>query len=327
MCKLLSRDLKLYSLFAAAAIFSAGPAAAQDLGSDPPNASSNRGQTATGSYSLDRMESVNAINGNMSLTIPAGRLPPGPGGFYASVNLVYNSTIFDIQTMIPSDDTERLAGVVCSEHAWGRLKYGYKYALWSQTRLSVFNSTNNATCSNVTSTEAANWYKTVLATPDGANRVLRLVGALDINGNATSISLSTDTNQSYDIYDFAGYTNLNCGLSAPQFLGTLIFATADSTYIRVEANTVANRWTAYFPDGTQVAGTIIAPGGHAVDSDASQVTDRNGNTLTITGNCTIGSVCTETLTDAQSRAVTISYSSNSGGTWADSITWPGPNGP
>ena len=102
--------------------------------------------------------------------------------------------------------------------------------------------------------EAGNWYKTILATPDGANHALRLIGALDAFGNPYNGTLSSDDGQSYDLYDFAGYTNLNCGLSLGKFAGTLIFATADSTYIRVEANTVTNTWVAYFPNGTQITG-------------------------------------------------------------------------
>jgi hypothetical protein len=281
--------------------------------------------------------SVNAINGNMSVRIPAAHLPPGPGGLSAGVDLVYNSTIFDLQTQIPADNTSVLQVAYIPSTHGGGWQYGYKYTLWSQTRISLF---TQATCGAVSQAEADNWYKTILATPDGANHALRLVGGLDSNGNPyTGPALSTDTDESYDIPDFAGYNNANCNYPSSPYSGTLIYVTADSTYIRVEANTVAKQWTAYFPDGTQISGPIIVTAGHAVDSDASLIIDRNSNAVSIAGNCVIGTTCTETLTegrcgsgtscapiaaDGLGRFITIGYTSKSA-SWQDTITYPGPN--
>ncbi|MCZ2076640.1 MAG: hypothetical protein LC130_16795, partial [Bryobacterales bacterium] len=301
------------------------PAAAQNgVLTDPPNTSSG-GATAAASYTPGNIEAVNAVNGSMTLSIPAAHLPPGPAGFGAGVSLVYNSAIFDAETEVPTGKPSVLRiSYVPSAHGGG-WQYSYRYTLWSQTRVSVFNS---ATCGAVTTKEAANWYKTFLTTPDGANHALRLISAVD-QGDTTygPASLSTDAAGGYAIYDFAGYTNLNCGLSRARFTGTLVFTTSDSTHIRVEANTANNTWIAYFPDGTRAGGPINLTGQpHATDSDATQVTDRNGNTLTITGSCAVGSACTETLTDAQGRSIVVSYSSNAGGTWTDTITSPGPNG-
>lgn len=318
-----NRVFRLYVFLAVLPALSAVPAAAQGVLTDPPNTSTGGGQSATGSYTLDNIESVNSVDGNVNLRIPVAHLPAGPGGFSAGVNLIYNSAIFDIQTVIPVSNPSVLQmSYVPSAHGGG-WNYSYKYTLWSQTRVSVFST---VTCAAVSTAEAANWYKTILTTPDGANHVLRLVGALDSNGNTYNGTLSSDNGQSYDLYDFAGYTNLNCGLSLGRFSGTLIFASADSTYLRVEANTVTNTWKVFYPNGTQITGPIIVTAAHAVDSDATQIVDRNGNTLDITGNCAVGSACTETLTDGQSRTITMSYASNASGTWTDAITWPGPNG-
>lgn len=305
-------------------LFLAPLSAQTSLLTDPPNVSVGGGSVATGSYSIGQIESVNAINGNMNLRIPAAHLPPGPGGFSTGVDLIYNSTIFDLKTQVPLDNTNVFQSEYVPSAHGGGWKYGYKYTLWSQTRVSVFNS---ATCNAINNNYivANNWYKTILATPDGANRVLRLVGGLNSDGSAyTGPPLSTDTDQSYNIPDFAGYNNANCNISSSPFSGTLIYATADSTYIRVEANTVSRTWVAYFPDGMQVSGPIIVTAGHAVDSDATQIRDRKGNTIGITGNCNIGGACTETLLDGQGRTVTMSYTASSSNGWTDTITWPGP---
>ncbi len=304
-----------------------GIVAAQDVLTDPPNSSSGAsGQAISGSFALSNIESVNALNGIVSLNIPAAQLPPGPGGFSAGVNLVYNSSIFDLQTEVATTTGYLQMAYVPSAHGGG-WNYSYQYTLWSQTRVTTFNST---TCSVVNLTEAENWYKTILLTPDGTNHVLRLVGAITSNGSTYTGTLSSDVDQSYDIYDFGGYTNLNCGNPITQaFAGTLIYASADNTFIRVETNTQTETWIAYFPNGTQVSGPInLTNQPHAVDSDANKLVDRNGNMLTLTGNCSVGTACTETVADEQGRQIVVDYSSSTGvgGIWTDSMTWPGPNG-
>lgn len=172
-----------------------------------------------------------------------------------------------------------------------------------------------------------------MKTPDGNSHLLRLESAIP-NGTAAP-SLTPDGNGFYQV-DFAGYSlsanfdaNGNGSFNWSQtFLGTLVFATVDGTYIRVETNTNTMRWVAYSPDGTQVSGPITAISGvGATDSDADSVTDRNGNYLSIAGSCSEGTACTETLTDAQSRAITINYAADANQSqWTDSLTWPGVNG-
>jgi RHS repeat-associated protein len=303
-----------------------GPLSAQDPAADPPSLSGGGGSSATSSFALDRIESVNSINGNMSLRIPAAHLPPGPAGLSVGVDLVYNSTIFDLQTSV---QVANIGNVLSSTYTpsihGGGWNYSYKYTLWSQPRLTTINA---FACSSMTPAEKLNWYKTMFATPDGANHPLRLVSAIDSNGVTKPLSsLSTDATNSYDIFDYAGYGTQNCSQSTNRFLGTLIFATADSSYIRVEADTVGGKWVAYFADGTKVSGSIIAASGAALDSDADTMTDRNGNNIKVQGACTIGKACTETLTDGAGRSVVVNYASpRSDGTWTDTLQYPGPNG-
>jgi len=71
-------------------------------------------------------------------------------------------------------------------------------------------------------------------------------------------------------------------------------------------------------------------------SDATQVSDRNNNTLTLSGACPNGGACTEYLTDSQNRSISIQYATvasatcqdflSDGTAWTDTITWPGKNG-
>ena len=314
-------------ILAVLATATAASMAAQSIGADPPNLAAGGGASSTGSFAADNIESVNVVNGNMSLTIPLAHLPPGPSGFAAGINLVYNSAINDLKTKIDSPTV--LAMPYSPSAHGGGWNYSYKYTIWTQTRIAVF---DGQTCSGVSATEAANWYKTVLTTPDGANHILRLTGGTTSQGADADISaLSTEASRSYAIYDFGGIKNANCGVPTGSFGGVLRFATSDGTYIRVEADTVAKVWAAYFPDGTKVSGPINFVTGqpaplHATDSDATQITDRNGNVINIVGNCNVGVACTETLTDSKGRTMQISYSSKGSGAWTDTIASNGPNG-
>src|SRR5215472_18464503 len=83
-----------------AVVVSAGTAVAQGI-TDPPDSVPARGQSPTGQYTLSQIESVNAATGGVGLSIPLAHLPPGPGGFTAGVNLVYNSTLYDVIAEVP----------------------------------------------------------------------------------------------------------------------------------------------------------------------------------------------------------------------------------
>ncbi|MGA7234050.1 MAG: hypothetical protein WBY44_00115, partial [Bryobacteraceae bacterium] len=145
--------------------------------------------------------------------------------------------------------------------------------------------------------------------------------------NTTGTAYTSNTAQTYYQIYFAGNQNHWCSLNSGKFNGILVYATIDSTYIRVEAQTWSNLWYAYFPDATRVQGTIaLDSSGQATDSAADSITDRNGNTETITQNCVIGQACTTALEDGHGRSIEIQYSSNPGspnGTWSDTISWPG----
>lgn len=304
------------------------PAVAQLPFTDPPDTIPQRGLSTIGQLTPSQIESINAINGNVTLRIPLGQLPPGPAGFSDAVNLVYNSSISDIKPLYSTGPYTYLYEPSTHGGGWN---YGYKYTLWAQPRYPW--DQLYAGCGPFPAAARQPWFKNFLMTPDGASHVLALVGVLDSTGTQQPPSFATDpNNDAYAQYDFAGQPNPFCSLGISAFSGTLIFATIDSTYIRVEANTVANTWVAYFPDGVQVTGTILTvttPGTssqNATDSDASQITDRNGNAVTISGGCSAGSACIESIFDAQVRNIEINYASSASGTWTDSVTSLGVNG-
>ncbi|HEV8414604.1 MAG TPA: RHS repeat-associated core domain-containing protein [Bryobacteraceae bacterium] len=297
-----------------------------------------RGSSATGQYALSQIESVNASTGNVGLSIPLAHLPPGPGDLATGVNLTYNSTIYDIQSAIPGNPLQYRYASSLHGGGWN---YSFNYTLWSQPRYPDFNLSDQ--CDGIGTVGQHAWFKNYLQTPDGSNHVLTLVATIQdgVVTSPPSTSIARDPNDAYWQYDVGGNTSQSCGLTNTQFLGTLVFASSDSTYIRVEVSVYGGfgSWIAYLADGSQVSSqgwfpTIVSPGGHANDSDALWVIDRNGNQLIFDRSCASGP-CTVTVgtkpTDSggvpsPGRSITIQYGSNTGGTWTDTITWPGIHG-
>ena len=313
-------------LFGALCLLSCCLAAQTDVLTDPPD---TRG---AGGGAGANLESIDPVGGALSLAIPAGRLGPGPGGFTGGMNLIYNSNIYDVQTIAMGAALSSMM-YAPSTHGGG-WSYGYKFTLWSQPRaLGVgVNGLGQNTCSDFGSSEQQDWYKTFLQTPDGANHVLRLVSLVpDGTTSAGESQAARDVGNNYYAFDFLGVPNRVCSPAASIFHGTMVYATVDGTFIRVETNTnvpwSTHMWTAYLPDGTQASGPINYNGVSAADSDSYTITDRNGNALTLVGNCAIGAPCTETIWDGQGRNVTIQYASKAGQTWQDVVTSPGVHGP
>lgn len=278
---------------------------------------------APGGPSRGQIESINPIAGNLMLAFPVGALPPGPGGFGTGVNLMYNSAFLSsvvdnngglygdkLEFIFTNDATAGWNTGTVSSGGWG---YGFRYMLWQAAEPS------------------GSWGNSMyLMTPDGANHLLLLVSALNPDGSPSSSTFHTGYPDQpvYDI-NFAGV----CLASGCQFDGTLVFASADSTSIRVEANTVTHAWAAYFPDGTRVSGDFpdLAAGdaGQIMAGESNTIHDRNGNTISLTNFCLEGSDCTTMITDQYNREVHIvygSYQAPTYTTWTDTISSPGVNG-
>jgi hypothetical protein len=73
----------------------------------PERVIANRGFLPGASYDISSFDSVNVTNGNLVLTVPVASLPAGRAGLSASVSLVYNSAIYDIQTELDSEFRQR----------------------------------------------------------------------------------------------------------------------------------------------------------------------------------------------------------------------------
>jgi YD repeat-containing protein len=279
-----------------------------------------------------QIESVNPLAGNLTLSFPVGSLPPGPGGFTTSVNLTYNSAFYtsyvddngsggtQLRIMYQNQPS---AGWNSGTWLSGGWSYSFRYNLWSASM------PMGATPGNTM----------YLTTPDGAHHLLLLVSAVKPDGNPASSTFHQNyPNQPvYDI-NFAGLCT-NSGNSActqGRFNGTLVFASADSSDIRVESDTVNKTWAAYFADGTKVSGNFdpLCNGqpcgtiGDVLAAEWNKIEDRNGNTLNLTNFCIESSTCTTRITDQYGREVDIEYGSmnNFPWNWTDTISQPGVNG-
>jgi RHS repeat-associated protein len=299
---------------------------------DPPDTIGQRGVSSTGQITPSQIESVNEINGNVTVTIPLGHLPSGPAGFSGGVNLIYNSSVADVK---PLYSTGPYTYEYIPSAKGGGWNYGFKYTLWAQPRFPWDQIWISGACGVFSSAARKAWLKNFLMTPDGASHALSLVGVLDSSGNQQPppASWTSDpNNDAYVQYDFAGLPNPFCSTGVSPYSGTLIFATSDSSFIRVEANTSTLTWVAYFPDGSQAGGPIQrvstpnAPTGslNATDSDSNQIQDRNGNTLTITSSCSVGKPCIDTITEGTvsavlRRPIQINYAATGTGSWTDTV--------
>ena len=318
-----------------------GFARAQDFATNPPNSAGSAIFSPIGRNSLSQIESIDPVSGGLSLSIPLAQLPPGPGGFSAGLNLIYNSSIYDTVASFPSVTADDQFNYTPSSHGGG-WNYGFQYTLWAQPRVAVTSGSfpNQSQCSVMNASEQNYWFKSFLTAPDGSNHLLTMVGTVDSLGTHPLISTDGSGN-AYVSFDFSGNPNPYCGLNNSPFAGTkLIFATSDGSHIRVEANTQSQTWIAYLPDGTRVSGQIAtehplpnSSAAMAVASDANQITDRNGNTLTLSASCIEGQACTQTLTDQFNRQITINYATDYGAgsygaysSWVDTVGWNGYNG-
>jgi RHS repeat-associated protein len=304
-----------------------------------------------GPGSPGQVEYVDPINGNLTLQFPVGKLPAGPGGFSAGVNLSYNSAFYvanvinsNIPQVILSNyyyAPSELAGIggntlLAGPATPGGWSYNMRYSLWSNYQIG-----------------GKTGHSMYLTTPDGANHLLILTGVMQNNSNGQSsgqlLSSFSMFNHNYSgepVYDVdldgtcplssTGYSgNSYCTSSTSNFNGTFVFATADSTYIRVESNTFTGNWTAYLPDGGQATGSFytllnISPPGLAAQS--ATISDRNGNTVTFSDFCDEASTasCATVITDQFGREVNIEYNLGTSTipnvATSDTITQPGLNG-
>lgn len=282
-----------------------------------------------GAPSGGAVEYVNPVAGNLNLSFPVAKLPSGPGGFAYGVNLTYNSAFYSQYT----DDYIHGTGQLRIEYQnqptngsqtgtlnAGGWAYSFRYLLWSACE------PPDVTLPGCT---------TYLTTPDGANHALVLVSVLNTAGAPLSTSFHTN-HPSEAVYDadFSGTCHSSDAVCVVGFFsGTLVFASADGTFIRLESDTVGKTWVAYLADGTQISGNFNPPGnniGAVLAAEWNKIQDRNGNTVQLSNFCLEANPCTTTINDKQGRTISIEYGNGYGSqglqTWTDTITQPGVNG-
>src|SRR5215472_7939655 len=65
-----------------------------------------RGFVPGATFDISKLDSVNPVNGNVMLNIPLASLPAGHAGSGLSLDLTYNSAIFDTSTMWVVDNNQ-----------------------------------------------------------------------------------------------------------------------------------------------------------------------------------------------------------------------------
>lgn len=267
----------------AVAISSMVPVAAQDFGQWAVELG-QRGFVSGAPFDVSGVDSVNAVNGNVTLNVPLAALPAGHAGLGLDVSLVYGSSMYDAASRWVGDGppnyfhgyTQLSTGQV-TPAPW---LYGYQYGLYIEMRDPqpvlfggvptkvpgcVYNPPGAVDVPD--SSESAVYPQRLLALfPDGSSHVL-------VQTNAGQFSL--DSGWSAVNWNGApiGCFSGNGGTTMPY---PLDYVTQDGTFVRVTitgqgpGNVPA--WTMQFPDGRKVIG---------VGTDTQQIFDRNGNVINI----------------------------------------------
>lgn len=263
-----------------------------------------RGFNPGGSYAISDIESISTSGGNLSLSVPLGALPAGRGGLAASVNLVYNSKLWDTYQ-------ETAYGPNGQVHEETRLRHspdsGWRYAFKYDLTID-FKHLNDGLdyCDPDLGDDGRQLLKLMITLPDGSRHALRLDGRAGEG----------------DYADVWPDGNAYCGGVTPEF-GTLTYFSHDGTFLRLDIehdsdqNWENNSWTLYLPGGGRVTG------GNA----PQRIHDRNNNYIEVLNGTYNGHVATY-LNDQVGRSVIVEYNSASNqdsiharGTNNEVLTW------
>ncbi len=253
-----------------------------------------RGFLPSAAYSISELDSVSAVNGNLSLRVPLASLPPGRAGHGFDVELIYNSQIYDIsigRRMSPYRHevlTQELTKGTTGGWHYNFANIGVDYEIRQSP-------TGGWTC-ETDGVEAMRLNRLRIGLADGSQHVLHLRGYGDELG---------------DGYRGDGYYAIGpdgryvgCG-TLPNVTGRLTYYTSDGTFLKLEIDAdgsswAEKQWTLYFPDGRRITGYT---------DRADAIYDANGNRIDIQQLCR-DPECNTTYTqvsDSFGRAVTIDY--------------------
>jgi hypothetical protein len=264
------------------------------------------GGMPAGTYSVSQLESINAATGGLSLRIPITKLPPARGGFSGSLNLVYNSQIYDVNEYWDYSHISPCMGVAGPPGCYtewrklgaGLTNGGWQYE-WDNNYTLLLDPTTYDQNGGDPCELAGRVYRMVLYFPDGSRHVLHLPQP---GGTPYYWAYQDDGYGRYSFYPgfpappSPGAYQTICNQPAPAVLN---YHTTDGTFIEVNVNNSAPpwSWTIRFPDGRS---------GFGNGSHLTSMSDSNGNAYGFSTSAPPGTnnVYT-TMTDALGRTITV----------------------
>jgi len=255
------------------------------------NETPQRGFWPGGSYGLGDIETINTTNGNLLFNIPLVSLPPGHGGSPgASVNLVYNSKLWDTFGSVCYLDGIDYGGTDLRPSPEGGWRYGFGY----QLQLFDYYSDTGVSGDDCIDPASNDIYLLKVSFPDGSLHEFYPLGYRSYRKPYSSLRP--------DGWLHSCYSGDN-----PYITGTMTYFTIDGTYLRLDiqhdgdGNWANNPWTLSFPDGRHVTG-----------GNANQrIYDRNNNYVEIQ-NITYNNHPATRLLDQLNRSLIIEYDSATG---------------
>jgi RHS repeat-associated protein len=267
--------------------------------------SSDRGLQTSRSFATSDIETLNTQNGDLMLQVPLASLPEGRAGLSASVNLIYNSKLWD--SFVTREEGYDIFGtpqVYSYNNLYpgyeGGWRYGFEYSLQLINRIDYYSLEDMPTCPN--SYEAEYIFRLRVRFPDGSLHEFRPLGFNDdyvldnyyqIRPDGWRATCNGVQGPPYN----SGYARVE-----PYYSGTMTYYSVDGTYLRLDVlhdgdnNWSNNPWTLSFPDGRRVTG------GNA----PQRIYDRNNNYVEII-NTTYNSHPATKIVDQQNRFVIIEY--------------------
>jgi len=271
----------------------------------------DRGFLPTRSYDPSSTDDVNLQNGNLIYRVPLYSFPPGSGGQSWNIGLSYNSFIYDPDPVNVAPAPNLFSSEVSL--TGGGWQWSYRY------QLAVRYPDNHI----------------YVVFPDGGHHLFFLRNAI---GDAANQVYPYMSNGNESVDPIGSDFNATCSYHLAG--RTLVYYSADTTFLRLELHlgtspncstppTTPSLWAIYFPDGTRVSGSGVL--GIDAGSSSSQITDRNGNSVSITSVvlCSMpGPGCTadtpaDVLTDQLARTATIMFPNVVGGSAVDLVCAPG----
>ncbi len=236
-----------------------------------------RGWRPGGGFLVSDVETINMVNGNVLLRIPLASLPAGRGGSGFTLELRYNSQIWDVEpSLITSGQDSDGNDTYESRHtlqmsAQGGWRYGFEYGLELEDRTALTGGNECRTIFDKYNTKMRVHF------PDGSAHLLRLVNTEDTQGD--------NRGDGFYAYSPTGRRD-PCYTGGSNISGDVRYVTTDGAYAHVTVHSgtgawTQRRWTIHFNDGTRVEGKR---------DQTERIVDRNGNTITVERrtNCTYG---------------------------------------